>query len=135
MRIATSLVLLAACSAGQADLSPGGASGDASAPPGCLSANECPTGFICNEFGQCEMPPSTDGGVQPPETEYEFGPPISSQRYVYVAMTDQNELARIDGRTLAVVGTPVGKAPKDVATIPFSDGAVVLDATNGTASI
>jgi DNA-binding beta-propeller fold protein YncE len=135
MRIATSLVLLAACSAGQADSGATPGAGDAGGSPGCLSANECPTGFICNEFGQCEMPPSTDGGVQPPETEYEFGPPISSQRFVYVAMTDQNELARIDGKTLAVVGTPVGKAPKDVAAIPGSDGAVVLDSTNGTASI
>jgi len=31
--------------------------------------------------------------------------------------------------------TPVGKRPKDVATIPGSDGAVVLDSSNGTATI
>src|SRR5262249_7878330 len=31
--------------------------------------------------------------------------------------------------------TTVGQSPKDVATIPGSDGAVVLDSTNGTATI
>ena len=50
-------------------------------------------------------------------------------------MTAQDELARIDGLTLAVIATPVGKAPREVATIPGSDGAVVLDSDNGTATI
>src|SRR5262245_5497949 len=134
MRIVTfSVVWLAACGSSRADY--GGAATDAGAGNSCLSSNECPTGFICNEFGQCEQPPATDGGVQPPETEYELGAPIGSQRYVYVAMTAQNEFARIDGKTLAVHATPVGQSPKDVATIPGSDGAVVLDSTNGTATI
>jgi DNA-binding beta-propeller fold protein YncE len=104
---------------------------------GCLSSNECPTGFVCNDFGTCEPPSSTGdaGSMPPPEVEYDFGAPISSLRYVYVAMTVQNELARIDGQTLAVTATAVGKSPKDVATIPGSDGAVVLDSSNGTATI
>ena len=24
---------------------------------GCLSSNECPAGYICNDFGNCEKPP------------------------------------------------------------------------------
>ena len=48
----------------------------------------------------------------PPETELDYGAPISSQRYVYVAMTAQDELARIDGATLAVTSTQVGHAPQ-----------------------
>src|SRR5690606_19678648 len=53
----------------------------------------------------------------------------------YVAMTAQDELARIDGVTLAVKSTKVGESPRVVATIPGSDGAVVLDSHNGTATI
>lgn len=115
-----------------------GASSDAGFV-GCLSSNECPAGYFCNDFGRCEKPPPTTGDAgmppPPPETEYDFGPPISSQRYVYVAMTAQDQLARIDGATLAVKSTKVGESPKVVATIPGSDGAVVLDSTNGTATI
>ena len=62
------LLSLAACGAG-GDYDPsggdgaGGAASDAGSP-GCLSSNECPTGYICNDFGRCEMPPpSGDGGV------------------------------------------------------------------------
>ena len=104
---------------------------------GCLSSNECAAGYFCNDFGRCELLPDPgDGGVmQPPEVEYEFGAPISSQRYVYVAMTAEDSLARIDGTSLAVRSTQVGEAPRDVATIPGTDGAVVLDSFNGTATI
>jgi hypothetical protein len=112
---------------------PGGDSGGAL--PGCLASNECPTGWTCNDFHTCMPPaPGSDGGV-PAETEIELGAPTSSQRYVYVAMTAQNELARIDGETLAVSSTPVGAAPREVATIPGSDGAVVLDSASGTATV
>lgn len=108
-------------------------------PPGgdsgvCLSSSECPTGSICNEFGRCEVPPG-GGGEPPPETELELGAPVSAQRYVYVAMTEQDELARIDGQTLEVTSRAVGEAPRVVGTIPNSDGAVVLDSVNGTVSI
>jgi hypothetical protein len=140
MRLILFAMMTTACSGSTADKASfpngGAASSDAGAQPGCLSSSECPTGYVCNEFGTCEAPaPTGDGGVSPPETEYTFGAPISSNRYVYVAMTAQNELARIDGRTLAVTATAVGHAPRDVATIPGSDGAVVLDSTNGTATI
>lgn len=136
-----SLLLVAACAGDVADSSGGfladaGASGGDAGFVGCLSSNECPAGYICNDFGRCERPPSTDAGVPPPpETEYDFGAPISSQRYVYVAMTAQDSLARIDGTTLAVRSTKVGESPRVVATIPGSDGAVVLDSYNGTATI
>jgi DNA-binding beta-propeller fold protein YncE len=137
------LVLLAACAG---DVSQDGYGGDYASDAGassdagfvgCLSSNECPAGYTCNEFGRCELlPQSDDAGVPPPpEVEYEFGAPISSQRYVYVAMTAQDSLARIDGTTLGVRSTKVGESPRDVATIPGTDGAVVLDSFNGTATI
>lgn len=104
----------------------------------CLSSNECPAGYVCNDFGRCELPTSMpgDGGVPPPpEVEIELGGPISSQRFVYVPMTEDDELVRVDGATLEVRSTAVGDAPRDVATIPGTDGAVVLDSTNGTATV
>src|SRR4051812_23117685 len=73
----------------------GGASSDAGTSNSCLSSSECPTGWTCNDFGHCVAPPGPvgDGGVPTPEIEYDFGAPISSDRYVYVAMTAQDELA------------------------------------------
>lgn len=121
------------------DAGAGAPSSDAGGYVGCLSSNECPAGYFCNDFGRCEMLAPTGSGdagmpPPPPEVEYDFGPPISSQRFVYVAMTAEDELARIDGATLGVKSTKVGHAPKIVATIPGTDGAVVLDSTNGTAT-
>lgn len=127
----------AACGVNAADLAgpaepPGGGAG---APVGCLASSECPTGWTCNDFHVCVAPPpGSDGGV-PAETEIALGPPISSQRFVYVAMTAQGKLARIDGNTLTVSTTPVGPAPREVATIPGSDGAIALDAVNGAATL
>lgn len=119
---------------------PGGGGGGYGADAGaigCVSSNECSPGYYCSDFGRCEpLPSGEDGGViPPPEVEYDFGEPISSSRYIYVAMTAQDELARIDGQTLAVTSTGVGQAPREVAAIPGSDGAVVLDSFNGTATI
>lgn len=110
---------------------------DAGIGTGCLSSSECPTGQVCNDFGRCELPASMgDAGVpEPEETEYEFGAPISSDRYVYVAMTAQDELARIDGTTLAVKSSPVGESPRVVRAIPGTDGAIALDSINGTVTI
>jgi DNA-binding beta-propeller fold protein YncE len=125
----------AACGAQNASFD--GIAGDAGSgagAPSCLASNECPTGWTCNDFHVCVPPsPGSDAGV-PAETEIEVGAPISSERYVYVAMTAQNKLARIDGETLAVSSTPVGAAPREVAAIP-GDGALVLDATAGTATV
>lgn len=128
---------LAACGAGN-DVSGGAQTGASDAgASACFSSNECPTGSTCNDFGQCEAPtgPRGDAGTPPPETELDLITPVTAQRFVYVPMTAEDELARIDGATLAVTATAVGKAPRDVAAIPGSDGAVVLDASNGTATI
>lgn len=141
MRFSTIVMMLApawasAC-ASTADAFGAGGLGDPGGDQGhCLSSNECPTGSTCSEFGVCVPLPTggPDAGT-PAETEYDFGAPTSSERYVYVAMTSQNELARIDGHTLAVTSTHVGVQPRDVATIPNSDGAVVLDKDTGTATI
>ena len=106
--------------------------------PECFSSNECPTGFECSEFGTCVRPPAPppDGGVtQPPEIEYELSRPASALRYVYVAMTQLDSLAKIDGATLAVSSIDVGDQPEVVVTIPGTNAAVVLDETNGTATI
>jgi DNA-binding beta-propeller fold protein YncE len=142
MRALVLLVLAAACAdegsaADYGYAADAGTGGNGGQPAGCLSSNECPAGYVCNDFGRCEMPtPMGDAGVPPPpEVEYEVGKPYSSQRFVYVPMTDQDELVRIDGATLEVISTPVGDQPREVATIPGSDGAVVLDSTNGTATV
>src|SRR2546423_462315 len=83
----------------------------------CFSSNECPVGWTCSEFGQCLPPaPLTDGGAPPPppEAEQSLGAPVSSLRYVWVAMTDQDKLAKIDGTTLDVAAIPVGHHPQVV---------------------
>src|SRR5688572_13879051 len=133
MRALVWIALAAGCGAGDATSA---SLPDGSSTGGCLSSSECPTGQICNDFGRCEMPaPMGDAGVDPGEVEYEFSAPISSDRFVYVAMTAQDELARIDGRTLVVKASPVGESPRVVAAIPNSDGAIALDSINGTVTI
>lgn len=112
--------------------------GEPGVPSGCLASNECPTGWTCNDFQVC-VPPSpgagSGGSGAPAETEIVVGAPTGSERFVYVAMTALNKLARIDGETLAVMSTPVGAAPREVATIPGSDGAIVLDSANASAMV
>src|SRR6185312_8183491 len=81
-----------------------------------------------SEFGQCiPPPPGTDGGLPPPEVEQEMSAPVSSLRYVWVAMASEDKLAEIDGATLAVSAIPVGHHPQVVVTMPGTDTAVVLD--------
>ncbi len=111
------------------DAGVGSPSLDAGAPNQCFSSNECPVGWTCSEFGQCIPPPpgTTDGGAPPPEVEQEMTAPVSSLRYVWVAMTSEDKLAEIDGQTLAVNAIPVGHHPQVVVTMPGTDTAVVLD--------
>src|SRR5688572_1017883 len=134
MRSLLWLALVAGCGG---ELAADGANPDGGVTSGCLSSSECPTGQVCNDFGRCEMPaPMGDAGTPgPDEVEYEFGEPISSDRFVYVAMTAQDELARIDGRTLTVKASPVGESPRVVSAIPGTDGAIALDSVNGTVTI
>lgn len=129
-------VALAACGAGN-DANDFSAGNDAGAAgPECFSSNECPTGWTCSEFGTCVAPrPGGDAGVGPEEIEVELSPPVSSERYVYVAMTELDALAKIDGETLEVSSVSVGDQPTVLEAIPGSDGVVVLDSNNGTATI
>src|SRR5262245_19504943 len=76
---------------------------DAATSPECFSSSECPVGWICSEFGTCVPPPGDASPETPPETEYELTEPHGSRRYVWVAMTDQDRLAKIDAQTLEVV--------------------------------
>ena len=124
MRIALWLLFVHAAGCGGqlaegADDSAGGGLDAGGTSGTCLSSSECPTGFICNEFGRCEMPappPTGDGGTEPPpETEIEIGPPVSSQSFVYVAMTSQDELARID--EAAPAGFAAGERYPDMSSI------------------
>ncbi len=132
-------LVLAACGADQAPYNGSDFSSDAGAGlPDCFSSNECPTGFTCSEFGSCVPPVPGDpdaGGGGPVEVEVELSAPTHSDRYVYVAMSELDSLARIDGMTLEVSSIPVGDQPEILAAIPNSDGVVVLDRNNGTVSI
>lgn len=140
------LVALALSASGCGSELDGGASPDAGwwtypdaggGTPECFSSNECPTGWTCSEFGTCmPPPPSGDAGTPlPPEVEYELSAPVSSLRYIYVAMTDQDALAKIDGNTLAVASLSVGEHPEVLAAAPGTDTVVVLDSVNGTATV
>jgi hypothetical protein len=132
---------LAACGGGAA-LNGGsgdddGASyGDAGAStPECFTSSECPVGWTCSDLGFCEAPSSGDGGVPLPEVEFEFGPPVSSNRYVWVAMKDQEEVAKIDGATLAVNAIAVGDRPEELVALPGTDTAVVLSRNAAAATV
>lgn len=126
-----------ACGEAGYELEPASPDAGSSGTLECFSSNECPTGWTCSEFGVCQSPlPDADGGVLPaPEVEYELGEPVSSLRYVYVAMTELDALAKIDGTTLAVTSLSVGERPKVLAAAPGSDTVVVLDSQNGTATV
>ena len=102
------------------DSSGGYAATDASPGiPQCFSSSECPVGWTCSDLGICEPPANmSDGGVPPPEVEYEFGPPVSSRRYVWVAIKQEDEVAKIDGETLAVSAIPVGDQPRELVALP-----------------
>lgn len=134
---------MAALAAGCGSDDGGSAAGDDSASdtdagsgiPECFSASECPVGWTCSEFGYCVPPPAGDGGVPVPEIEYEFGPPVSSLRFVWVAMTDQDAVAKIDGATLEVTSIDVGEEPEVLVALPGTDTAVVLDHVNGAATV
>lgn len=106
----------------------------------CFSSNDCPPGQYCNEFHQCVSPPATDGGTdgevyQPPETEKEFSPPATGSRFVYVALSAQDVVVRIDSESLEVTSLPVGDRPTTLATAAGQDLAVVINSGSDSVSI
>ena len=102
----------------------------------CFSSSECQVGWTCSEFGTCVPLSDMDADPgQPPEVEYDLTEPHSSRRYVWVAMTDQDRLAKIDATNLEVVSIEVGDRPHVLATLPGTDTAVVLDSVNGAATV
>jgi DNA-binding beta-propeller fold protein YncE len=114
-----------------------GVSDAGGAPSQCFSSNDCPVGWTCSEFGQCEPPSGggKDGGTTPPEVEREFGVPTSALRFLYVAMPELDALAKIDGQTLEVTSVAVGERPKLVAVIPGGDDAISFDRAHDTVTI
>jgi len=145
-----SIAFAIGCAGGE-DFGPGGGYGDDDNDGGtsweCYSANDCAPGFYCNEFHRCvSYGPDGDGDADadgdgdeepwiPPEVEYEFGAPSGGFRYVYVALTHLDTVARVDSETLDVVSIPVGDIPSHLATVHGEDVAVVLNVGSSSVSI
>src|SRR5262245_5418109 len=133
--LGSAAAMLAACAGGGAGADFGGADASAGTQE-CFSSSECPVGWTCSELGVCvPPPPGVDAGGPPSEVEYKLSEPHASRRYVWVAMTDLDRLARIDGTDLEVTSIPVGDQPSVLATMPGTDTAVVLDSVNAAATV
>lgn len=132
---------LSACGKATSDMGPDNNNGNTTWE--CYSANDCQPGQYCNEFHRCVWPPvQPDAGVGedagtfvPPEMEYEYGAPASGARYVYVALSDQDSVARIDSETLDILTVDVGDRPETLVTAPGQDVALVLNEGSSTVSI
>jgi DNA-binding beta-propeller fold protein YncE len=110
--------------------------------PRCFGANDCAPGEVCNEFGVCvAQPPATGGATDagtpppPPEVVSRREPPASGKRYVYVAISDEDTVARIDSIGLGVSTISVGGDPGALRTVPGADVAVVLNRASATATV
>jgi DNA-binding beta-propeller fold protein YncE len=143
------LLLVFACAGGD-DWAPPDNSPDSGSYWECFGANDCQPGQYCNEFHRCiwASTPDGDGDIDadgdadgdtepyvPPEVEYDFGPPASGFRYVYIALTDLDSVARVDSETLDVVSIPVGDRPMQLSTVNGQDLAVVLNRGSNSISI
>jgi DNA-binding beta-propeller fold protein YncE len=107
--------------------------------PPCYAANECPAGYFCNSFGQCELMPSAgpDAGLSdgadasrrpyPPEVENPADPPQGGESVVYVSVPKQGVVVKIDAKSLEVKTIKVKGQPSALRTIPGTDNAVVLN--------
>ena len=69
------------------------------------------------------------------EEAFSFLRPKSSQNYVYVANSNQDSVARINGDTLEIVSIEVGDRPTVVQTSKSTDTAVVLNEGSAEVSI
>lgn len=133
------VVLQAACGA---DPSPGlasaGADGGYSGGAGksCRGANDCAPGQFCNAFGYCAAQTGSAGDAgAPPEVETKASPPAAGKRYLYVAVPEQQMVARIDSKTLGVASIRVGLKPTALRTVDGEDIAVVINTGSSTASV
>jgi DNA-binding beta-propeller fold protein YncE len=134
------LVGLLGCAADSANSPKIQSAADSGTATQCHGANDCPPGYICNAFGYCSLPSkSGDGGVGdaglPPEVEQDKEPPASGKVYVYVAVPEQDMVAKIHSITLQVRAIKVGKDPGALRTLPGQDVAVVLGRLSSTATI
>ncbi len=139
---ALALLALAGCASDLAFKEPGAPSSDAAAYRQCYGANDCPPGSTCNELGSCvPLKASSDAGVfpseagLPPEVENKSEPPATGKQYLYVAIPQQDTVAKIDSLTLKVRAIKVGSSPGALRTVPGQDVAVVLNRLSGSASI
>jgi DNA-binding beta-propeller fold protein YncE len=131
------------CAADSASESPdnkGAPKMDGSTGTQCHGANDCPPGYLCNAFGYCSQPGTTsDGGLGdaalPPEVEQDKEPPASGKVYVYVAVPEQDMVAKIHSTSLQVRAIKVGKDPGALRTLQGQDVAVVLGKLSSTATI
>jgi DNA-binding beta-propeller fold protein YncE len=120
---------------------PGAWSKDAGAYRQCYGANDCPPGTYCNELGACvPLSATTEAGVSPdaglpPEVESKSEPPATGKSYLYVAVPQQDMVAKIDSLSLKVSALKVGSSPGALRTVPGQDVAVVLNRLSSTASI
>jgi DNA-binding beta-propeller fold protein YncE len=142
--ISTAWIGLAACGAGDYANSSSPPRADAAvAQRQCYGANDCAPGLACNEFGYCVplqkadagVAPKQDGQTLPPEVEVKTEPPATGKKFVYVAVPDQDMVARIDSVTLQVRAIKVGGSPGALRTLPDQDVGLVLNRLSGTASL
>jgi len=133
--IASGLVLLPACGDDQELAGSDPFRGDGGTVAQCFGANDCQPGYFCNEFNFCSpFGEGSDAGL-PDEVELQQEPPASGKYYVYIAIPDQDRVAKIDSRTLEVEAIQVGRYPVALRTIPGKDVAVVLEQLSSTATV
>ncbi|OQB15115.1 MAG: hypothetical protein BWY17_02293 [Deltaproteobacteria bacterium ADurb.Bin207] len=105
--------------------------------------SQMPPSYPGNEY------PSLDGGgsgggamadaALPPEQELEseYGSPVATERYVWVANPVSGRVAYVDATTLEVRTVPAGNSPKAIAPVPNPDRdtAIVINELSGDATL
>jgi len=141
--LALSAFLVTACGAAS-DSAPAAKSDAGASTRQCYGANDCSPGQACNEYGFCVPMAKADAGAAaqdsgttplPPEVETRSEPPASGKRYVYVAVPEQDMVAKIDSVSLQVRAVKVGADPGALRTIKGEDVAVVLNRLAASATV